>query len=87
MKTLPLSEVKGRLSEIAEEVRLTHERIAVTKNGKDHVVLIAAADLSSMEATLELLADPDALARIAQSEREIERGETVSLDDLIAERQ
>lgn len=86
MKTLPLSDVKSRLSEIAEEVHLTHDRVTVTKNGKEHVVLIAAEDLSSMEATLELLADPEAMARIQQAEREIARGESISLDDIIAGR-
>ena len=57
MATLPLSEVKARLSEIAEEVAATHERIQITKNGRDHVVLLAAEDLESIEATLELLSD------------------------------
>ena len=74
MTILPLSEVKAHLSEIAEEVASTHQRVQVTKNGRDYVVLIAAQDLESMEATLELLADPAAQARIASSEREIAAG-------------
>lgn len=74
MTTLPLSEVKARLSEIAEEVAATHERVQITKNGRDYVVLVAAEDLESIEATLELLGDPDAQARIASAERDIERG-------------
>jgi prevent-host-death family protein len=77
MTTLPLSEVKARLSEIAEEVDATHERIQITKNGRDYVVLIAAADLESMEATLELLGDPDAQARVARAEQEIADGEVL----------
>lgn len=86
MKTLPLSEVKSRLSEIAEDVQLTHERVSVTKNGREHVVLIAAEDLSSLEATLELLSDPAAIKRIADSEREIEAGEVISIRDVIKAR-
>lgn len=86
MKTLPLSEVKSRLSEIAEDVQLTHERISVTKNGREHIVLIAAEDLSSLEATLELLSDPAAIKRIADSEREIEAGDSVSIHDVIRNR-
>ncbi|HET9690750.1 MAG TPA: type II toxin-antitoxin system Phd/YefM family antitoxin [Acidimicrobiales bacterium] len=77
MTTLPLSVVKARLSEIAEEVAATHERVQVTKNGRDYVVLIAADDLASLEATLELLADPAAQARIADSEREIASGDVL----------
>lgn len=77
MTILPLSEVKARLSEIAEEVAATHERVQVTKNGRDYVVLIAAEDLESMEATLELLADPAAQERIASSENDIAHGDVL----------
>lgn len=74
MTTLPLSEVKARLSEIAEEVATTHERVQVTRNGRDYVVLLAAEDLDSLEATLELLNDRAAQARVLIAEREIELG-------------
>src|SRR3954449_10655899 len=77
MTTLPLSEVKARLSEIAEEVATTHERVQITKNGRDYVVLLAAEDLESIEATLELLSDPDAQSRVARAEEEIERGDVL----------
>jgi prevent-host-death family protein len=77
MATLPLSEVKARLSEIAEEVAATHERVQITKNGRDYVVLVAAEDLESIEATLELLGDPESLRRIAASERDITSGDVL----------
>jgi prevent-host-death family protein len=77
MTTLPLSEVKARLSEIAEVVAATHERVQITKNGRDYVVLLAAEDLESIEATLELLSDQEAQARIASAERDIERGDVL----------
>lgn len=77
MNTLPLSEVKARLSEIAEEVAATHERVQITKNGREYVVLLAAEDLESLEVTLELLRDPDAQSRIARAEEDIERGDVL----------
>src|SRR5690348_15210715 len=77
MSTLPLSEVKARRSEIAEEVAATHERVQITKNGRGYVVLLAAEDLESIEATLELLTDPDAQARIATAEKDIDRGDVL----------
>lgn len=75
MQTLPLSEVKARLSEIADEVDQTHERVYVTRNGRDFVVLVSKEDLDSLEATLELLSDPTALARLAQAERDVATGD------------
>ena len=71
MQTLPLSEVKARLSEIAEEVERTHERVNITRNGRDYVVLMSAADLESLEATLELLSDPAAMGRLAQADADL----------------
>ncbi|MHB1487347.1 MAG: type II toxin-antitoxin system Phd/YefM family antitoxin [Acidimicrobiales bacterium] len=77
MTTLPLSEVKARLSEIAEDVATTHERVQITKNGRDYVVLLAAEDLESIEATLELLSDPEAQRRIARSEVDVADGDVL----------
>jgi antitoxin YefM len=77
MTTLPLSEVKARLSEIADVVASTHQRVQITKNGRDYVVLLAAEDLEAIEATLELLGDPDAQARIAAAEADIQRGDVL----------
>jgi antitoxin YefM len=82
MVMLPLSDVKARLSEIAEEVDRTHERVHITRNGREYVVLVAAEDLEAIEATLELLADAAAQQRIAQSQREIARGEGLLLDEV-----
>jgi prevent-host-death family protein len=89
MTILPLSEVKARLSEIAEEVAATHERVQITKNGRDYVVLMAAEDLESIEATLELLSDADAQARIALAEQDIALGDVLGESEvraLVAER-
>ena len=77
MTTLPLSEVKARLSEIAEEVATTHERVQITKNGRDYVVLLAAEDLESIEATLELLSDPEAQGRIDRAEEDVADGDVL----------
>jgi antitoxin YefM len=71
---LPLSEVKARLSELAEEVGRTHERLHITRNGREYVVLIAAEDLESLEATLELLADSQAQERILQAQKDMGEG-------------
>ena len=84
MTTLPLSEVKARLSEIAEDVANTHERVRITKNGREYVVLVAAEDLEAMEATLELLADPEAQARLQLAETEVAAGDV--LDEQIVRR-
>lgn len=77
MGTIPLSEAKARLSEIADEVGRTDERVHITRNGREYVVLLAAEDLESIEATLELLADTRAQERIAAAEADFAAGEAL----------
>lgn len=84
MRTLSLSEAKAKLSELAEEVDRTHERVLITKNGRDYVVVMSVDDLESIEATLELLADPNAQARVRASRDEVQRGEFLNEDQLRA---
>lgn len=80
--TLPLAEIKARLSEIVDRVERRHERVTLTRNGRPAAVLISPDDLDALEDTLELLSDPEALREIEQGRKEIARGETVSADDL-----
>jgi len=89
MITLPLSEVKARLSEIAEDVDRTHERVRVTRNGRDYVVIMSVDDLESMEATIELLSDPAALAQLREAETSIAAGDVTTAErmaDLMQQR-
>jgi antitoxin YefM len=81
---VPLSEAKARLSEIADEVGRTHERVHITRNGREYVVLVAAEDLESIEATLELLADPQAQDRIRRSEADVSHGDVLDEQDVRA---
>lgn len=89
METLPLSEVKARLSEIAAEVDRTHSRVHVTRNGREYVVLMSAADLESLEATMELLTDTSARKRLGEAEADVAAGDVVTgseMDRLMSER-
>ena len=78
METIPLSDAKARLAEIAEDVDRTHQRVQITKNGRSYVVLISAEDLDSMEATLELLNDPAATERVRQAQADLAAGKGTS---------
>ena len=84
MSTMPLSEAKARLSEIADEVDRTHERVHVTRNGREYVVLMSAEDLASLEATLELLQDATAVEEIRQAQADVAAGDVTTLDQMDA---
>ena len=67
---VPLAEARNRLSELANLVETTHERIIVTRNGRPAFALVSLDDIESLEETLTLLSDPEALAAIRESEAE-----------------
>jgi prevent-host-death family protein len=82
MSTLPLAEVKSHLSEIVGRVHDHHERVTVTVHGRPSAVLVAFEDLEQLEETLAILRDPDTMNRLASSDAELARGESVSADEL-----
>lgn len=84
MSTMPLSEVKARLSEIADEVDRTHERVHVTRNGREYVVLLSAEDLESLEATIELLRDDAGMSRVRDADAAVAAGDLTTGEDMAA---
>jgi antitoxin YefM len=48
-ETLPLAEVKAKLSEMVDRVEHTHDRITVTRNGRPAAVIISPDELASLE--------------------------------------
>jgi antitoxin YefM len=81
-RTLPLSEVKAKLSEVVDEVVTTQERITVTRNGRPVAVLLSTDDLEAIEETLAILSDPAAMREIQQGRAAIASGDVVTKDDI-----
>lgn len=83
-ETLPLAEVKAKLSEMVDRVEHTHDRITVTRNGRPAAVLISPDELASLEDTLDLLSDADAMAQLREAQAAVEAGDYVTGDELRA---
>jgi antitoxin YefM len=84
--TLPLAEVKAKFSEMVDRVEHTHDRITVTRNGRPAAVLISPDELASLEETLDLLSDPEAMAELREAQAAVESGDYVTGDELRAKR-
>jgi antitoxin YefM len=82
--TLPLAEIKKRLSEIVDGVEQRHDRVVLTRNGRPAAVIMSPEDLESLEETLDILSDPKAMREIRKAERAIDAGDVVSADELRA---
>ena len=73
----PLRSVRDHLSELVDRVEREHERVVITRNGREAAVLISAEDLAELEETLSVLSDPDALADIREADAAYARGDVV----------
>ena len=77
--TLPFSEAKAHLSELADRVEDQHDRILVTRNGRPSFVLISPDDLESLEETLDILRDEELVESLRVSRQQAAAGLTVPL--------
>jgi antitoxin YefM len=84
MKVLPLTDVKARLSEVIDEIAETQERVTVTRNGRPVAVLVSTDDLESIEETLDLLSDPEAMRAIAAGQAAVAAGDVIRADEVAA---
>jgi antitoxin YefM len=82
MTMIPLADAKARLSAVLDEVRDTHDRVVITRNGRPEAVILSLSDLEALEETLDLLSTPGALDEIRAAENEIARGETIGAEEL-----
>jgi antitoxin YefM len=80
-ETLPFSEVKAHLSEMADRVEREHDRIVVTRNGRPSFVLLSPDDLASLEETLAIVQDDELMESLRTSRRQAAAGDTVPLRD------
>ena len=83
-RTLPLSEVKAKLSEVVDEIVTTQERVTVTRNGRPVAVLLSADDLEAIEETLAILSDPAAMREIEQGRAATASGDVATKDEIEA---
>ena len=81
---LSLSEIKKRLSEIVDGVEQRHDRVVLTRNGRPAAVIMSPDELESIEETMDLLSNPEAMREIREAEAAVAAGDVVRVDELRA---
>jgi len=84
MSMTSLANVKARLSAYVDSVQETHERVTITRNGEPAAVLISPDDLASLEETIAVLSDPDAMAAVRRADTEAATDEVVDGPEFLA---
>ena len=64
MKTLPLSEVKMKLSALVDLVSATEQEIVITKNGRPVAVLVSPDEFESWRETAAVKSDDELMTEI-----------------------
>ena len=84
MKTLPLSEVKAKLSRLIDDVNGRDEEVMITRNGVPAAVLVSADEYGSWQETLAVRADADLMRDILDGLRALKekRSRLYTLEEL-----
>ena len=86
MRTMPLSEVKLKLSGLVETVRSTDEEIVITKNGTPAAVLISSDEWESLRETRSIRSSASLMKEIRQGLQELRQGKArlYSLEEILS---
>ena len=72
-----LRSVRDHLADVVDRGVNQHERVIITRNGRDAAIVISVADLAELEETIAVLSDPEALADIREADAAYARGDVV----------
>ena len=79
---LPATTVKRRFLELLSRVGREGAAITITKNGVPAGVLVSADEYEALLETVEILADENAVRRLARARRGFAGGRTLSHDEV-----
>ena len=82
--TLPISEARKRLFELAEKVQRSSTHYILTEKGRPKVAFMSAEEFESWEETLEVICDFPGLEKdIKKAEEEYKKGSYSTLEDVL----
>jgi prevent-host-death family protein len=71
MKTLPLSEVKMKLSALVDQVETTDEEVVITRNGRPAAILVSPDEYESWKETVAVKSLPGFIDEIKNGLRRL----------------
>ena len=84
LKTLPLAEVKAKLSRLVDHVTEMDEQIVITRNGRPAAVLVSPEEYESWKETQAIRSDRELMAEIRRGLRALKRGGRIyTLEELL----
>jgi prevent-host-death family protein len=74
VKTLPLAEAKAKLSKLVSDIERRDERVTITRHGRPVAMMLSQTDVDGLEATIEIMSDPEFYAEVLRGKRLLESG-------------
>jgi antitoxin YefM len=86
MKTMPLSEVKTKLSELVDAVERRDEVVTITRNGRPVAIIVSKDEYEGWHETVEIMKDKKFMQEIRSGIRSLKRTKKrYSLEELFAD--
>jgi len=88
MKTLPLSEVKMKLSALVDRVETTDEEIVITRIGRPAAILVSPDEYESWKETIAVKSQPGLIDEIKDGLKQLKSRKTklYTLEDLFEDK-
>ena len=88
MKTLPLSEVKMKLSALVDRVEATDEEVVITRNGRPAAILVSHDEYESWKETVAVKSQPGLIDEIKNGLQQLRSRKTrlYTLEDLFEDK-
>ena len=84
MKTLPLAEVKAKLSRLIDQVAETDEQIMITRNGRPAAILVSPHEYEGWRETQAIRSDQEMMVEIQRGLLALKRGgKMYTLEELL----
>ena len=81
-QTITLKELRPELPRVVDSIDKKLDRFVVTRHGKPVVVMLSIEDYTSLIETLDILADPQAIAGVKRGIADMKKGKTRSWQEL-----
>jgi prevent-host-death family protein len=79
---MPLSDAKAKLSRVVDDIARRDERVTITRNGTPAAVMLSAEDYESLNATVEILSDPDFANDVRRGLKSLKQGKSHTLEQV-----
>ena len=85
IKTLPISEARRKIFDIAEDIQIPGTHYILTERGISKVVVLSASEYDSWIETMEVMRDfPNLKKDIQEAEKDYKQGKYITLEELLA---